>query len=89
MLLFPVKIECEVASIHGESDHLNVLNLVVDAINTGDHAVDTRRVLRVHVVADTFVVQVIDCGKWHVGDSVDESDVCMLVESVIDSACYR
>jgi hypothetical protein len=52
MLLFSVKIECKVASIHGESNHLNVLNLVVDAINTGDHAVDTRRVLRVHVVAD-------------------------------------
>lgn len=65
MFLLPIKIEREVASIHGESNHLNILNLVVDTINTRDHPVDAGCVLRVHVVANTLVVQVIYSGKWH------------------------
>ena len=65
MFLLPIKIEREVASIHRESNHLNILNLVVDTVNTGYHPVDASGVLGVHVVANTLVVQVIYCGKRH------------------------
>ncbi len=65
MFLLPIEIEREVTSIHGESYHLNILNLVVDTINTCDHPVDAGCVLRVHMVANALVVQVVYSGEWH------------------------